>query len=384
VVVLERADRPGGRFYATALKGAQVSTGALHLIPHGSHGPLARLLRELEVRVPIVDSDVFASLWIDGRHVVLRRPFDLFRLLGWRERRDGLRLLLRFLRPAPGNFGDWLRRDLPGAHLLVRMAAAMCEFALSLPVEEISYREARAVFWRTWQKGLPGTPLGGCRAVIEALLATIESRGGGVWLEREALAIEVAGGRASGVRFRARQTGEVELLEAPLVVSDLDAAETLALCGLMASPSPSASGLKIQVLSPVSLIPHRGVMFTLGTERVAGIVQPSNADASLAPPGSHLVMSHQVLRSGDHAAERAAGLRDLRRVFGPAFDGCTVLSSARFSDRWPVNRAAQGEDQRAPAPIRNLVWVGDAFKPSGYMMVEGIAEGVRRLPRSFI
>jgi phytoene dehydrogenase-like protein len=380
VVVLERADRPGGRFTATPLQGAEVSSGALHLIPHGSRGPLARLLRQLGLELPIADADVFASFWIDGRHTVCRSPLEVLGLLGWRQRVDCMRLLARSWRNTPASFESWLSRVLAQSHVLYRMARAMCEFALSLPLEEVSYREARAVLWRTWREGLPGVPLGGCRAVVEALVGLIESSGGRVLLEREAVAIELAGERAAGVSFRDRRSGAVERVDAGLVVSDLGPDQTLALCGLAAPPPPRAGGLKIQFLSPVSLIPHASVMFTLGTERIAGIVQPSNGDPALAPPGHHLLMSHQVLRSGDHAAERAAGLRDLRRIFGPDFDRCRVLTSARYLDQWPVNRAAQGQDWRRPAPIRNLAWVGDAFKPRGYMMVEGIAEGVRRLP----
>jgi phytoene dehydrogenase-like protein len=189
VIVLERADRPGGRFYATPLKGAEVSTGALHLLPHGSHGPLARLLRELGAEIPIVDADVFASFWIDGRHLTCRRPIDLFRLLTFRERGDLLRLLARAALPSSGSFAAWLARALPASHLLVRMAAAMCEFALSLPLESVSYREARAVLLRTWREGLPGVPLGGCRAVVGALVGTIERAGGCVLLEHQVVEI---------------------------------------------------------------------------------------------------------------------------------------------------------------------------------------------------
>src|SRR5438552_1665660 len=85
----------------------------------------------------------------------------------------GAGLGARAVRVAPGSFGSWLGRDLPESHLLHRMARAMCEFALSLPVGGVSYREARAVLWRTWREGLPGVPEGGCRAVIEALVTLI-------------------------------------------------------------------------------------------------------------------------------------------------------------------------------------------------------------------
>ncbi len=298
------------------------------------------------------------------------------------------------------------------------MAQAFSEFALSVSLDAVSYREMRAVLITTWREGLPGVPRGGCRGVIDALVEVVRSGGGDVLLERDVATICRQDHRVTGVQFRDRRTGALHVIEAPTVVSNLGPVETLALCGDYEGFSPPhrggvgegaaagphvrlspphwggagegaaaglhvprvASGLKIQFLSPVSLIPHRSIMFCLGTERVAGIAQPSNADPGLAPPGQHLCMSHQVLKSPDHRAERAAGLRDLRRIFGDAFDDCTLLTSSRFVDSWPVNRAAQGADTREPAPLAGLYWVGDAYKPAGYMMVEGVAESVRNLP----
>ncbi len=383
VIVLERADRPGGRFTATSLRGAEVSSGALHLVPHGSGGVLGRMLRDLDVGVPIVDADVVASFWVDGEHLVCRGAIDLLRRLSWRERAQVGRLLVRGLSPHfEGSFDEWIRAVVGPSGRLYQVARAFSEFALSLPLSAVSYREMRAVLITTLREGLPGVPRGGCRGVIEALVEAVRSGGGEVLLEHEVAAIVRQDHRVTGVEVRDRCRGGVKVIETPLVVSNLGPVETLALCGEpVGELAPLlASGLKIQFLSPTSLISHRSIMFCLGTERVAGIVQPSNADPGLAPPGQHLLMSHQVLQGADHRAEREAGLRDLRRIFGTAFDRCTVLSASRFVDSWPVNRAAQGADLRRPPPLAGLHWVGDAYKPAGFMMVEGVAESVRTLP----
>jgi hypothetical protein len=90
-------------------------------------------------------------------------------------------------------------------------------------------------------------------------------------------------------------------------------------------------------------------------------------------------MSHQILRSDDLAAERAAALRDWRRIVGSRFAECRVLSVGVFHGPWPVNRAAQGLDNHRLPPLRGLQWVGDAYKPAGFMMAEGVAESARRL-----
>jgi len=60
VDVYERLKLLGGRFANIEYKGYQLSTGALHMIPHGEKGPLATLLKELGADVKIVQSSPLA------------------------------------------------------------------------------------------------------------------------------------------------------------------------------------------------------------------------------------------------------------------------------------------------------------------------------------
>ncbi|HEY4384750.1 MAG TPA: hypothetical protein VGN34_09785, partial [Ktedonobacteraceae bacterium] len=125
------------------------------------------------------------------------------------------------------------------------------------------------------------------------------------------------------------------------------------------------------------LIPHTGIMYCLDTQRIAGMVQPTNSDPQLAPPGKHLLISHQVIQSNNIEEERALALADLRLLFGPAFDAhCRVLTMGTYRGEWPVNRIAQGEDHNAETAVQGLYMVGDAVKPAGYLMVEGVAQSV--------
>ena len=412
VVVLERADRAGGRFTATPVRGAEVSTGALHLVPSGPGGALARLLRELRVPVAIAGAEVICSIWMEGRQLGCHRHRDLLRILPSTERRAALRLAAELVGGRRGSAEAWLGGAVGPDARLYQLWRAFTEFALSLPLERVQLSELRHVVYRMLRDGPPGIPRGGCRGVIDALVAELESRGGCVLLERAAETIRTQpdlgsrpepAARVTAVEARHRRTGERLVVEAPLVVSDIGAEATLAIAA-GGEPAPGlgdtgdalpraaatrgrraldrvrpATGLKIQLLSPISVVPHRSVMFCLGTERVAGIVQPSNGDPGLAPPGKHLVMSHQVLRGDSIAEGREAGLGDLRRILGAAFADCEILSVAGFRDAWPVNRVAQGEDVLRQPLIRGLLWVGDGHKPPGYIMVEGVAESVRRL-----
>ena len=121
-------------------------------------------------------------------------------------------------------------------------------------------------------------------------------------------------------------------------------------------------------------------MYCLDTERIAGIVQPSNSDRRLAPPGKHLLITHQILRGEDINAERAAARADLRRLFGDDLGTrVTILTMSQYRGEWPVNRIVQGEDVFPTTRVPGLYLVGDAVKPSGYLMVEGVAQSVNAL-----
>jgi hypothetical protein len=133
----------------------------------------------------------------------------------------------------------------------------------------------------------------------------------------------------------------------------------------------------VHILSDISLIAHKGIMYCLDTKRIAGMVQPTNSDASLAPDGKHLLISHQVIQSNNIEEERALALADLRMLFGETFDThCRILTMGTYRGEWPVNRLAQGTDTSTQTSVDGLFLVGDAVKPSGYLMVEGVAQSV--------
>jgi hypothetical protein len=87
------------------------------------------------------------------------------------------------------------------------------------------------------------------------------------------------------------------------------------------------------------------------------------------------------MRSNDVEQERGLALKDLRRIFGPSFDEqCRVLTISQYRGEWPVNRAQQGVDFTPEIDgVRGLYLVGDAIKPSGYLMAEGVAQSVNQM-----
>src|SRR5262249_8909553 len=61
VLLLERLPYLGGRFSTIEHDGCQISTGALHLAPHGDRGPLGALLQQLDLPMLPPTPDVVAS-----------------------------------------------------------------------------------------------------------------------------------------------------------------------------------------------------------------------------------------------------------------------------------------------------------------------------------
>ena len=289
----------------------------------------------------------------------------------------------------------------------------VCHFALSVDLEDVLYPEIVETTKNMFRYGAPGIVDGGCATLTRELERRVRESGGRLRLQQDVLAITSRDGIVTGVRIRERETGEEALLRAPLVISTIGpeatrrmAAESTlevmagsyhghryagaghpAAAGLPPPDVPlapsgkrEASGLKVHLLCDESIIPHRGIMYCLDTARIAGIVQPSNSDARLAPPGKHLLITHQLLQSENMQAERDAARADLLYLFGDDLGNkVKILTMSQYRGEWPVNRAAQGADVPPETGLVGLYLAGDAVKPSGYLMVEGVAQSVNTL-----
>ncbi len=412
VVVLERLPHSGGRFTAKTFQGVQVSTGAVHMVPFGSSGVLARMLRHLHIPHHFFDADVFGSFHVHGKQVRSRGLLGVFKFLGLRQffwfTRVGYLMFFHTLPLAERElpFDVWLARhiDVKRNRELVAFFERISRFALSLELHQVSTLEVIHTTKNMFRFGAPGIVRGGCAALIGELEQRLRAQGAELCLRQDVLQILAEDGHVSGVRVRDKASGEEVVHYAPLVVSDIGPRATDALLhnrqvtqaqvlkqqravasqhdvdeGDERDTLQEAIGLKVHMLSDVSLIPHKGIMYCLDTERIAGIVQPTNCDPHLAPAGKHLVISFQVMQSANLEEEKALALADLRTLFGETFEQhCRILTISAYRGEWPVNRIAQGEDVAAETAVQGLYMVGDAVKPSGFLMVEGVAQSVNR------
>jgi phytoene dehydrogenase-like protein len=398
VAVVERLAHVGGRFTAKTFQGAQVSTGAVHMLPFGSNGVLAAMLRELGVPHGVHDAEVFGSFHIRGQQLRARSVLAVLHVLGRRQYARFVRLGAQMFLRAPRadecdlTFQAWLVRQ--GVTMatypdLVLFFARMSHFALSIDLDQVTYPEVCATMKNMFRYGPPGIVDGGCAAVAGALEARLRTAGVALLLNHDVPQILTSDGAATGVLARDRATGDEITLHAPLIISNIGPQATAAAVSGASpqtepdgTPLPLATGLKVHVLTRRPIIDHQGIMYCLDTERIAGVVQPSNSDRRLAPPGEHLLITHQLWRPEREsiAQARTHALADLTRLLGPQELGAwRVLTISQYHDAWPVNRAAQGADAIPQTAVRGLYQVGDAVKPSGYLMVEGVAQSVNAL-----
>ena len=378
VEIFERLPFIGGRFTNLEYKGFKLSTGALHMIPHGSRGPLSQLLREVEAKVTIIDSNPMAIIKKEDESDIEFHDFKK-ELSVTKQVKLGtiLAYSLKFKPKSDISFRDWTLKFF-NDELLLRLADSYCGWSLSLAAKDVPAHEVLEIIDNMYRYKGPGIPAGGCGAVTESLSNIIKSNGGKINTKTCVDRILIKDGVAKGVSANGK------VIDADIVISDIGHHETSRMyecrdekyLGFIKTTRPSR-GIKICLSSDEPLIGHSGVLFTPYAERINGINEVTNADPSFAPPGKHLVMSHQAVISDDLNNEITLGLGDLKKLFPDKKYEVLLIQS--YSGGWPVNRVSSGSDIGYKTPVCNLYIVGDGAKGKGGIEVEGVALGVRNV-----
>ncbi len=378
VRVHESLPYPGGRFTNLEFRGFQLSTGALHMIPHGRRGPLAEMLAELGAGVEIFRSEPQAVFRIGGRDYGVDEVYSAFST-GEKLRAMKLLAMMKLGRARAGDesYAEWLERHLR-SELVMRLADAFTGWCLSLRAHQVPAAEVLAQVENLARLGETGVPDGGCRGVVEALVEVLESNGGELRLRSRVLGV-------SGTPWSFRvHTGE-GAEEAEVVVCNAGLHRSAELAEAVLPPEyvrmlrgvESVPGVKISVACDEPVLGHSGVVFTPDAERVCGMNEVTNAVPELAPPGKHLLMAHAAPAGGDLRREAEIALRDLHRLIPDFRKRCRVLAVQTYRGEWPVNHAPSGTHIPPETPAGGLYLVGDGVKPRGWMETDGIAMGVR-------
>ena len=393
VVVLEKMSQPGGRFTNLPYKGFQLSTGAVHLIPHGNRGPLAQFLKRLEADVKIVDCNPWCVFRIGKKDYPISQfsDFDpIINLFPFFERLKMAKILLEIkVLGLPSNeitLEAWLK-DHVKDEFAIKIANAFFGFAVSLHVNSIPAGEGVLFLKRVNEYKGSGVPLGGCKSVVDSLVKIIKANGGEVLTQTKVLGFETNDNSITKLYFEREQISEVK---ANFIISNIGAKETVELIGKeyfdnnylqKVNNIPPSCGIKINIVSKKSLFKN-GILFTPDCQRIGGLIELTNIDPSLAPPNQHLIISHQPLLSQNIKKETALGLEDLKSLIPNFEKDCKILLVQSYHSNWPVNRAAMGFDIEPTTPIKNLFLVGDSVKEPGWIDSEGVAKGVEKVIES--
>ncbi|MBE8538730.1 NAD(P)-binding protein [Geoglobus acetivorans] len=355
VEIFEKLPFPGGRFTSMPYRGYEVSTGALHMIPHGSRGPLAKLLRKAGADVEIVNSNPEAEILWDGEFEnVTRKSFPFS---------DGLKLNLETLLLKLGRDRKLDEFSKSLSEKASRTLEAFLGWSFSVFPDQMRFSELMPIVEQTMKYRGPGVPVGGCRAVIDELVDIIESSGGKIHLRSEIRAIRPEG----SVRIYGKDEREFDVL-----ISNIGHRLTMKLAGREISTPPESRGVKYTIALKEPFIGHSGVLLTPG-RKISGMNEVTNVDENLGE--RHMLQAHQPLRDG-RTEEIAEGLRDLREILkGYEYE---IIAVQSYRGDWPVNRVMAGKDTGCRTPFENVYVVGDGAKGKD-IEVDGIALGVENL-----
>lgn len=388
VIIIEKLVFLGGRFTNIEYKGYQLSTGAVHMIPYGKKGPLGKMLKKFKVPLVIEPVDVFSSWISKEQYFEDKNLMGLFAFLNNQERFDLLKLVIKpiFLPiQVDLSFKNWLSQNTKSdkIHLFFNK---IIEYSMSIRTEQLSAKEAIAFCKHILLLRKPGIIKGGCKSLIDELVKMIESKNKGIILnDTEVTRIIIEGGSVKGVEIK-KKNGNVQKITSDLIISNCGPKKTVELINSKKISKSylekinrikPANGVQILFSSDIPLINHRGVLFTLDTNRISGIIQPSNSDSTLSPNNKHLLIAHMVVHR-DLEEDIKLAIEDLKKLFPEFENKCEILSIGRFRSEWPVNYTRQGEEIDNRTPLRGLYLVGDGNKSKGFIMTEGIAKGVER------
>ncbi|MDK2790332.1 MAG: hypothetical protein PWP15_839 [Methanothermococcus sp.] len=368
VTIYEKLPFPGGRFTNICYKDYQLTTGALHMIPHGNDGYLAQLLRKAGCNVKIINSNPDGMFRVNGRNYLFN---ELFNTVGMKDKLKGLKMVanLKLGRiDKQMSFGEFLE----DIDLAIKVGNSFTGWALSLNAYDTPMDEILEIAKNYYKFGGPGIPIGGCKGVIDSLIEVINKNGGKIVTNYTVDRIELDDDKGY-----INSENEFDV-----VISNLSPKLTQEISNInfmKKEPKPS-KGIKVSIGSKKGIIEHNGVLFTVDSERVNGLNQPSNVDRSLAKEGYHLVMVHATQLRNNTKKEIDIVLDDIEDLFNEI--DYEILHIQSYMDNWPVNHASNGTDLD---PIVNdrLYLVGDGVKGKGGIEVEGVALSVMKVMNQF-
>ena len=390
-LVIEAADRVGGRFSTIEVDGFKVPTGAVAI---ETSGPFWEIFGELgidpELRVPDPpvmmhvrgrDMKPGAAVW---QHMIKRVTKAAGRVAeGIANARSGEEI------DDALTLEQWAKRYTRSKTLLSLFQS------LSAAIFTVNADELPAgVFFRLLRetggyKTYGFAPEGNV-VVAEKIATEVENRGGAVVTGWKADAIEFEDGLATAVSAPG-PGGETRSLRASAVVSNVGPRQTAGLVAgseladafaERARPVETTSLLALAFSTEEEVVPHPGIWAFTDTERLCNLANLTATCPELAPPGRKLYEAYSAPRPSiggefDVEEERKLLEADLRKQIPGFADADVVLFKAMRGDVTPAQQSVPGKDPDVRTPAPNLVEVGDGVKPYGWIGTTACAETAR-------
>jgi phytoene desaturase len=375
-LVVERLDKVGGRASTDDIEGFKVNTGAI-VIEVG--GIAQQTCEEVgapfdirEPKPPILyriagkDVDVTGGGWGFLLSKLSRQGAKLVKGIGAARNDSGL--------PEDElTTAQWVSKytNNEGVHGIFRN---MCASVFAVGSEDLPARVFLTYFTRKSAFKRFGFHPEGTIGLWCGLAGVVESRGGEVWLSTPVTRIVSDGDIVSGIEVV--RDGEKLSVAAPVVVSDVGPAATVALLGEENVPADyqdvvkkgdrPTSMISVNFASRERLVEVPGMLSFAKSRRLAYIANFTDTCPEMAPDGWNLYVGTSVPKPSigdfDEGAETEFLLQDLRDNIDN-FDGrAHILSIVITRDDWPPQRAVAGFDLPHDTPFTGLWNVGDGVK----------------------
>lgn len=388
VFLAEKLPFYGGRFTAFKYHGFEVPTGAVHMIPHSYRGPLGHLLvNKLNLPIQIHDVENFTAWYWPNRKPIRHRSFwGIFKALPKvNQRIFVLRKIILGARNSEQHlesFQEYLESHTDDPQIF-KFFNAITGFALSLDISELSTASMYRFLKRLYQRGRPGVPIGGCKAVVKALISYSKQNNAILQKNLELVKLESDGSMIKTAICRDVKTHEEFEIHAEQFILNLGHPQVnkvmkTSKLSLKLPTVPIARGGGFIYRSRTPILGSSAISQFPEHNYVKGAVEPSAVSPGLTPKGKHLFLTHQVFHSNNIAQDIKHSRDELLETL-PQLNENDELCVHTFNKDWPVNYAAQGSDiSNFCKEISNLFFVGDSYKGNkGWFMTEGIAHGVK-------
>ncbi len=385
-LLVERADRVGGRASSFEKDGYTLNTGAV-AIEHGG-----------------AMEDTFNAVGADFE-LRFPNPANVFRIKGktinpaqggWSFLLDqitkkGAKLLAGLGSARKGEYPEeqlTLEQWIAGAtsnetiHRLFRNLAAAI-FAVN--ADEIPAKAFLTYFMEKGAFRKFGFHPGGTIAVCQALADVVAREGGEIWLRSEVVALHSSDGRVTGATIR-RDGQEIEI-SCNAVISNVGPTGTIALAGepafgeeyvnrIRALAKPTANFI-VHVASDEPLLDTPGLVVFSATERVCNAGNMTATCPELAPAGKHLTVVYAVPRPAVGDFDEQTELRLVLEEIERELPGGEVIDARVMRGDWPAQRALAGYEMPRDTPLDNLYNVGDGVRDYGSGGTQSCAETAR-------